>query len=90
MSVGAAAAADPPDVSKFQKVVLGQGTGLGLSIARRLVALMGGELALASSPGAGALFSFELDAGIAELQALRGMDTVREVTSVMRVEGVAE
>ena len=45
------------------------GAGLGLSIARRLVALMGGELALTSSPGAGALFSFELDAGIAEPMA---------------------
>lgn len=45
------------------------GAGLGLSIARRLVALMGGELALASSPGAGALFSFELDFGIAEPMA---------------------
>ncbi|MCC2959194.1 PAS domain-containing protein [Massilia sp. IC2-278] len=45
------------------------GAGLGLSIARRLVAMMGGELSLASSPGAGALFSFELDAGIAEPMA---------------------
>ena len=42
------------------------GAGLGLSIARRLVGLMGGELELTSSPGAGALFAFELEFGVVE------------------------
>jgi signal transduction histidine kinase/ActR/RegA family two-component response regulator len=36
------------------------GTGLGLTITRRLVGLMGGELHVASSPGHGSCFFFEL------------------------------
>jgi signal transduction histidine kinase/CheY-like chemotaxis protein len=37
-----------------------QGTGLGLAISKHLVSLMGGELQLASEPGRGSSFSFEL------------------------------
>jgi signal transduction histidine kinase/CheY-like chemotaxis protein len=46
------------------------GTGLGLAISKRLAELMGGRLwAESDGPGRGALFSFALEAPLAELPA---------------------
>jgi PAS domain S-box-containing protein len=45
------------------------GTGLGLAIARRLVALMGGHLAVCSEPGQGAEFGFEASFDVAPQDA---------------------
>ena len=50
------------------------GAGLGLPIARRLVAMMGGQLQAQSMPGAGSLFFFELT-----LQALQSTPEVGHV-----------
>ncbi|MEO8310074.1 MAG: GAF domain-containing protein [Caldimonas sp.] len=53
------------------------GTGLGLAISKRLAELMGGRMwAESEGPGRGALFSFTIEAPVAELPTARRRDYI--------------
>jgi len=62
------------------------GTGLGVAISQRLVAMMGGELAVESVPGQGSRFHFQIDlatvpAGAAEAAAAATATTAANATA---------
>lgn len=47
-------------VAEAQKATRHTGTGLGLAICKKIIELQGGKIAVASAPGQGSVFSFDL------------------------------
>lgn len=71
-----------PFVQSRANVAVNEGTGLGLPISRQFVQLMGGDLRLKSSPGAGSTFEFEIQVEIAEPTAIILEEPSRRVTGI--------
>src|SRR5690606_9868814 len=61
------------------------GTGLGLTITKRLVHLLGGEIAVHNEPGGGATFVFSVATGPLDSVPMQTADTQRQHYSADKV-----
>jgi signal transduction histidine kinase/AmiR/NasT family two-component response regulator/HPt (histidine-containing phosphotransfer) domain-containing protein len=61
------------------------GTGLGLAICRRLATLLGGEVSGHGQPGEGSVFTFRLEATIADAAAVSAVPPLRHGALPLRV-----
>ncbi|HEX2854137.1 MAG TPA: ATP-binding protein [Opitutaceae bacterium] len=82
--VGIAAADQAKLFQPFHQAVDGRppepGTGLGLAISQRLVGLMGGTLAVETTPGAGSTFSFAVPLEQLAIDATAAASVTRSVS----------
>ena len=65
------------------------GSGLGLALCRRLVELMGGTIALESTPGQGSRFVVTLPFATADVAADVGVDVANDAAPAASTEGVS-
>ncbi|MEG4575470.1 GAF domain-containing protein [Microcoleus sp. N3A4] len=56
-----------------------QGTGLGLPISRKFVQMMGGDIAVSSTPGVGSKFAFDIEIKLAEPSEIKMLKPQKKV-----------
>jgi PAS domain S-box-containing protein len=56
-----------------------QGTGLGLPISRKFVQMMGGDIAVSSTPGLGSKFAFDIKINLAESAEIKMLKPQKKV-----------